>query len=183
MQVIKCVVTGDAYADKTGLLLSYTDYEGYVNGIENGYIPTVFDKFSVNVMIKDKPYNLALFDTVGQEDYTRLRPLSYPQTDVFLVCFSVVSHASFTSVKEKWVPEIRHHCPETPLILVGTKIELREDKPTLDDLAKRSQKSVSFKEGQDLARKIKAVKYLECSALSKVNCTFFLDPKAKQLLI
>ena len=58
-------------------------------------------------MIGDDPYTLGLFDTAGQEDYDRLRPLSYPQTDVFLVCFSVTSPASFENVKEKWFPEVR----------------------------------------------------------------------------
>ena len=53
--------------------------------------------------------SLGLFDTAGQEDYDRLRPLSYPETDVFLVCFSVVSPSSFENVKEKWYPEIKHH--------------------------------------------------------------------------
>jgi small GTP-binding protein len=62
-------------------------------------------------MIGDEPYTLGLFDTAGQEDYDRLRPLSYPQTDVFLVCFSVVGPSSFENVKEKWMPEVRHHCP------------------------------------------------------------------------
>lgn len=57
-------------------------------------------------MIGDDPYTLGLFDTAGQEDYDRLRPLSYPQTDVFLVCFSVTSPASFENVKEKWFPEV-----------------------------------------------------------------------------
>ena len=52
-------------------------------------------------MIGGDPYTLGLFDTAGQEDYDRLRPLSYPQTDVFLVCFSVVSPSSFENVKEK----------------------------------------------------------------------------------
>ena len=52
----------------------------------------------------------------------RLRPLSYPQTDVFLVCFSTVSPSSFENVKEKWVPEITHHCPKTPFLLVGTQV-------------------------------------------------------------
>lgn len=59
-------------------------------------------------MIGDDPYTLGLFDTAGQEDYDRLRPLSYPQTDVFLVCFSVTSPASFENVKEKWFPEASH---------------------------------------------------------------------------
>lgn len=60
-------------------------------------------------MIGDDPYTLGLFDTAGQEDYDRLRPLSYPQTDVFLVCFSVTSPASFENVKEKWFPEVGFH--------------------------------------------------------------------------
>lgn len=55
----------------------------------------------------------------GQEDYDRLRPLSYPQTDVFLVCFSVVSPSSYENVREKWVPEITHHCAKTPFLLVS----------------------------------------------------------------
>ncbi|PIO63034.1 Ras family protein, partial [Teladorsagia circumcincta] len=75
----------------------------------------------VTVMIGGEPYTLGLFDTAGQEDYDRLRPLSYPQTDVFLVCFSVVAPASFENVREKWVPEIAHHCSKTPFLLVGTQ--------------------------------------------------------------
>ncbi len=65
--------------------------------------------------------------SIGQEDYDRLRPLSYPQTDVFLVCFSVTSPASFENVKEKWFPEVHHHCPGVPCLIVGTQIDLRED--------------------------------------------------------
>merc|ERR1711981_803361 len=74
--------------------------------------------------VDGKPINLGLWDTAGQEDYDRLRPLSYPQTDVFLTCFSIISPASFQNVKAKWYPEINHHCPSTPLVLVGTKIDL-----------------------------------------------------------
>ena len=54
--------------------------------------------------------NLYLNLLAGQEDYDRLRPLSYPQTDIFLIGFSTVSTTSFANVKEKWVPEVRHHC-------------------------------------------------------------------------
>lgn len=52
-------------------------------------------------MVDNKPISLGLWDTAGQEDYDRLRPLSYPQTDVFLICFSVVSPPSFDNVKAK----------------------------------------------------------------------------------
>ena len=71
--------------------------------------------------------NLGLWDTAGQEDYDRLRPLSYPQTDVFLIAYSIISPSSWENVKSKWHPEIQHHCPGTPIILVGTKSDLRSD--------------------------------------------------------
>ena len=75
--------------------------------------------------VGDEPYILGLFDTAGQEDYDRLRPLSYPETDVFLICFSVISPVSFRNVREKWVPEVSHHCPGVPFLIVGTQIDLR----------------------------------------------------------
>ena len=97
------------------MLISYT-----TNKFPSEYVPTVFDNYAVTVMIGEDPYTLGLFDTAGQEDYDRLRPLSYPQTDVFLVCFSVTSPSSYENVREKWLPEVRHHCPGVPCLIVGT---------------------------------------------------------------
>lgn len=56
-----------------------------------------------------------------QEDYDRLRPLSYPQTDVFLLCFDVSNEDSFENVGEKWLPELAHHIPDVPVLIVGCK--------------------------------------------------------------
>jgi small GTP-binding protein len=102
-----------------------------------------FDNYSANVMVDGKPVNLGLWDTAGQEDYDRLRPLSYPQTDVFLICFSLVSAVSFENVRTKWYKEIRHHCPNTPIILVGTKMDLRDDKNTLEKLREKKMGPIS----------------------------------------
>lgn len=103
----------------------------------------------------------------GQEDYDRLRPLSYPQTDVFLVCFSVTSPASFENVKEKWFPEVHHHCPGVPCLIVGTQIDLRDDAQVIEKLARQKQRPVTNEQGERLARELGAVKYVECSALTQ----------------
>jgi cell division control protein 42 len=162
MQTIKCVVVGDGAVGKTCLLISYT-----TNKFPSEYVPTVFDNYAVTVMIGGEPYTLGLFDTAGQEDYDRLRPLSYPQTDVFLVCFSVVSPASFENVKEKWVPEITHHCQNVPFLLVGTQMDLREETAQLEKLSRNKMKPITIEQGEAAAKETKAVKYVECSALTQ----------------
>merc|ERR1712173_267263 len=121
------------------------------------YIPTVFDNYSANVMVDGKPINLGLWDTAGQEDYDRLRPLSYPQTDVFLVCFSVISEPSFNNVKQKWIPEISHHAPGVPTILVGTKADLRNDEETKNRLKSQNRAMVGKEQAVALAKEIKAI--------------------------
>ena len=104
---------------------------------------------------------------LGQEDYDRLRPLSYPQTDVFLVCFSVTSPASFENVKEKWFPEVHHHCPGVPCLIVGTQVDLRDDPQVMEKLQRQKQRPVAPEQGERLARELGAVKYVECSALTQ----------------
>ncbi|CAD6585870.1 MAG: Rho GTPase protein rac1, partial [Cyphobasidiales sp. Tagirdzhanova-0007] len=142
MQAIKCVVVGDGAVGK--------------NAFPSEYIPTVFDNYSANVMVDGKPINLGLWDTAGQEDYDRLRPLSYPQTDVFLICFSLVSPPSFENVKTKWYPEIQHHAPNIPVILVGTKLDLRGDAQTKEKLAERRMEPIQYMDAVALKDEIGA---------------------------
>ena len=115
-----------------------------------------------------------------QDDFDRLRPLCYPQTDVFLVCFSVVSPTSFHNVREKWLPEIRAHCPDAPLLLVGTQCDLRNDVKVLIELNKYSDKPVSEDAAKHLAHDVGAVTYIECSALTQKNLKEVFDIKEEQ---
>lgn len=162
---------------KTCLLISYT-----TNAFPGEYIPTVFDNYSANVMVDGKPVNLGLWDTAGQEDYDRLRPLSYPQTDVFLICFSIISPQSFENVKSKWYPEIQHHAPGVPIILVGTKADLRNDTGMAQQLQQRGLRMVSNEEALGRAREIGAVAYLECSALTQEGLKAVFDEAIRAAL-
>ena len=100
----------------------------------------------------------------GQEDYDRLRPLSYPDTDVILMCFSIDSPDSLENIPEKWTPEVRHFCPTVPIVLVGNKKDLRYDETTRRELLKAKQEPVKTEEGRAMSEKIGAYTYLECSA-------------------
>jgi len=177
MQNIKCVVVGDGAVGKTCLLISYT-----TNAFPGEYIPTVFDNYSANVMVDGRPVNLGLWDTAGQEDYDRLRPLSYPQTVVFLICFSIISPHSFENVKSKWWPEIQHHCPDVPIILVGTKSDLRNDPNMTQQLASKGLRMVSLEEAGSRAREVGAVCYMECSALTQEGLKNVFDEAIRAAL-
>ncbi len=105
----------------------------------------------------------------GEPMYDRLRPLSYPQTHAFLLLFSLVDPASFENVRAKWEPEIRLHCPTAPFILVGTKLDLREDPVTVENLASKRLASISTEQGQEMARQVGARNYYEISSPQMVG--------------
>ncbi|NXX51458.1 RHOG protein, partial [Tricholaema leucomelas] len=162
MQSIKVVVVGDGAVGKTCLLICYT-----TQAFPRHYIPTVFDNYSAQQTLEGRTFSLNLWDTAGQEEYDRLRTLSYPQTDVFIICFSIASPPSYENVRHKWYPEVCHHCPSVPVLLVGTKKDLRNHPETLRRLKEQNQAPISTQQGLSLCRQIRAVGYLECSALNQ----------------
>ena len=156
---LKLVAVGDGAVGKTSMLMCYT-----TDSFPDTHCPTIFDNYATNVMVDGKIYNLGLWDTAGQEDYDKLRPLSYPQTDVFLACFSVISPSSLENIKSKWFPEITHHCPDAKVIIVGTKTDLRECASTVETLRAKGLDVISAAQGKAVASALGAHLYLECSA-------------------
>lgn len=188
MKAMKIVLVGDHSVGKTDLLTKYT-----TNEVTGEYIPTVFDNYSAKVMVDGKPIILGLWDTQGQEDYDRLRPLSYPQTDAFIIGFNIAEPASFDNVMAKWVPEITHHRPGTPIVLIGTHLELRDDKATIDRLAEKKLAPISYQQGQQKVKEIKKwaeacnsqiphVQCLECSAETKKGLKNVFDETVRTVL-
>jgi len=167
---IKCVVVGDGAVGKTCLLISYT-----ANAFPSEYNPTVFDNYTTQVLVDGHPVKLDLWDTAGQPDYDHVRPLSYPNTDVFLICFSIVLPSSFINVKQKWFPEVHMHAPHTPIILVGCKADLRDDAHMIEILRNKGGSLVTHEQGVACAREILATAYLECSALTQAGLKAVFD--------
>ncbi|KAL2321872.1 hypothetical protein Fmac_026251 [Flemingia macrophylla] len=199
---IKCVTVGDGAVGKTCMLICYTS-----NKFPTDYIPTVFDNFSANVVVEGTTVNLGLWDTAGQEDYNRLRPLSYRGADVFVLAFSLVSHASYENVLKKWIPELQHFAPGVPVVLVGTKLDLRQDKHYLADhpglvpvtseqvqrlsllATQRIQYQCSLKllcfvhkQGEELRKLVGATYYIECSSKTQQNVKSVFDAAIKVVI-
>ncbi|XP_021343927.1 ras-like GTP-binding protein RHO [Mizuhopecten yessoensis] len=158
----KLVIVGDGACGKTCLLIVFSKDQ-----FPEVYVPTVFENYVADIEVDGKQVELALWDTAGQEDYDRLRPLSYPDTDVILMCFSIDSPDSLENIPEKWTPEVKHFCPNVPIILVGNKKDTRNDENTKRELRKMKQEPVKASEGQSAADTIHAKAYMECSAKTK----------------
>ncbi|XP_008644256.1 rho-related protein from plants 1 isoform X1 [Zea mays] len=209
---IKCVTVGDGAVGKTCMLICYTS-----NKFPTDYIPTVFDNFSANVVVDGTTVNLGLWDTAGQEDYNRLRPLSYRGADVFVLAFSLVSRASYENIMKKvlkcaillftflnfvltvhglefsrglnvypllftlqWIPELQHYAPGVPVVLAGTKLDLREDKHYLMDHP--GLVPVTTAQGEELRRQIGAMYYIECSSKTQQNVKAVFDAAIKVVI-
>jgi len=171
------MVVGDGSVGKTCMLISYT-----TNSFPGEYVPTVFDNYNANAIVEGNPVNLGLWDTAGSEEYDTLRPLSYPGTDVFLICFSLFSPESALNVTRKWYPEVSEHAPDTPIILVGTKLDLRSKPEAISNLRENNQEPITSDQGKLLAQKIGAKKYLECSALTQEGLAKVFEEAVKVIL-
>jgi len=175
---IKLVVVGDGAVGKTSLLIRASTGE-----FPTEYLPTVFENYTMQMKHgkNNDTILLHLWDTAGQEEYDRLRPLSYPRSDVILLCFSTISQVSYESVKQKWWPEVHHYIPNVPYILIGTKIDLRET--NAPDAHTGKVNPVSTEQAQALAKEIGCVKYMEICSKDGRGIREVLEEGIEQVLI
>lgn len=155
----KVVVLGDGACGKTSLLHVFA--RGHFPQV---YEPTVFENHMQEVVVEDQIVELALWDTAGQEEFDRLRSLSYADTHVIMLCFSVDQPTSLENTESKWLDEIVEHCPGVKICLVALKCDLRDDPRTQNNLANYGLRPVDYEQGLAAARRLRASRYLECSA-------------------
>lgn len=172
----KVVVVGDGACGKTCLLEVFRR-----NQFPAAYIPTVVDNFAKDVTIPSGSgeiiVTLALWDTAGQEDYDTIRPLSYRETDLVLICYTIENKKKIPNISKKWLMEIRNYCPKAGYFLIGLKSDLR----TLNDPTLDKEAFISKEEGQEIADSIKAIKFIECSARTGENVTEVFEEVAKYI--
>ncbi|XP_048852415.1 rho-related GTP-binding protein RhoH [Brienomyrus brachyistius] len=151
---VKCVLVGDSAVGKTALLVRFTS-----ETFPDSYKPTVYENTGVEVFMDGVQISLGLWDTAGNDTFRQIRPMSYQQADVVLLCYSVANISSYASVRNKWIGEVRAHLPSIPVLVVAMQTDQREMGP-------QRGSCVTAMEGKQLARDIRAKGYLECSALS-----------------
>ncbi|WWC59016.1 uncharacterized protein I303_101562 [Kwoniella dejecticola CBS 10117] len=155
----KLVIVGDGAAGKTSLLNVFA-----VGHFPESYEPTVFDNYVTEIELDGKPVQLALWDTAGQEEYERLRPLSYSKAHIILIAFSVDTPDSLENVSQKWIEEVRSICGrQIPVILVACKTDLRDK--AIANGSFTPERYIDRATGQRMANAIGARAYFETSAL------------------
>ena len=164
MESLKCVTVGDVSVGKTCMLMSY-----YMDVFPEDYVPTVFESYRSMCIVDGLPLSLHLWDTASQQDYDSLRPLSYPHTDVFVVCYSITSPSSLRNAKDKWIKEIRSHCPHAPIVLAGTKADLR------NAAGKQDTTFVDFAAAKELGEELGVDCVMECSGKTTVGLAELFD--------
>ncbi|KAF6767678.1 Small GTPase superfamily [Kalmanozyma brasiliensis GHG001] len=147
----KVLVLGDGASGKTSLLFVLIRHN-----FPDHYEPTVFENYTHLMHSSKAEVELTLWDTAGQEEFDKLRSLSYADTDVVLLCFDVANSVSLENVESRWIPEIRQHTPQAPIVLIALKCDLRD--------SSSSEKTLGYSAGVEVAKRIKASRYLECSA-------------------
>ncbi|KAF7684411.1 Rho-related GTP-binding protein RhoA-A [Astathelohania contejeani] len=170
----KVVVVGDGACGKTCLLEVFKR-----NKFPDEYIPTVVDNFVKEVEVgENTKVTLTLWDTAGQEDYDSVRPLSYKDTDLVIICYSIENKDFLPNISGKWVYEIKNYCPTAGFFLVGLKKDMRDDETGFIN----KERLVTYEEGKNIAGEIGAKKFYECSAKTGENVDIIFKDAGKYIM-
>ncbi|XP_019849696.1 PREDICTED: ras-like GTP-binding protein rhoA [Amphimedon queenslandica] len=155
------VVVGNYGVGKTSFLYAILNKQ-----IPDKHVPTILESHCMTVKVKDDvDVELVFHDTPGSEDYAQFTQLSLARkADFVLLCFSLVIPASFDSIRNHWINEIRSKLPNVPVVLIGTQLDLRNKPEVVEDLVDCGTPAIDTETGQKLADEIGAIKYIECSA-------------------
>lgn len=154
---LKIVFVGDHECGKTSLILTFKDNGQFP---QDSVLTTAYiEGNQMTVRVDGVPNSIYPCDTGGEEKYDHLRPLNYPDTSVFVICFSLDSPQSLEDVKTRWLPEIQAECRCRPIILLGCKKDLRDEKETAGE-----GEFVPTILAESVQKQIGAAQYMECSA-------------------
>lgn len=157
----KCTLVGAPGIGKSSLVRNFI----HRDSASDAYFPTTIESYDTVVKLDKCDIHLDLSDTGGKDEFDQLRPLSYPKTDVFILCYAIDSMSSFAEVTERWLPEIRHYNPGAPIILVATKTDLRHSQSKGEQKI-LEQDIVRQADGKALLKQQQLSDYLEFSSLN-----------------
>ncbi|KAK3591829.1 hypothetical protein CHS0354_007691 [Potamilus streckersoni] len=152
--IVQCAIVGDVLVGKSAMAFSFLG-----QNLPNEYVATVFENYAGRISVAGEQYTVSIFDSAGQHDLEGLRAYTYKDSEVYVVCYSVVDRESFHNVRDFWIPEAKSSTKRRkPIILVGTQSDLRSDKGCNVDSV------VKIDEGNELAKEIGADCFMECSS-------------------
>ncbi|KAH6907435.1 GTP-binding protein rho1 [Coprinopsis sp. MPI-PUGE-AT-0042] len=153
------VVVGDCGVGKTCLLAVFAKGK-----FPTRSVPATYDNYVMDMDVEGVKVELGLWDTAGDSNYGRLRPLLYPKAHVILICFSIDSQSSLENAQNLWSAEIKHHRSDVPYLLVGCKSDLRDAQSPTGKSPTRAGSLVTTEQGKAAATAMGAYKYVQCSA-------------------
>ncbi|KAK3591828.1 hypothetical protein CHS0354_007685 [Potamilus streckersoni] len=154
-RIVQCAIVGDGMVGKSTMALSFIG-----QNLPNEYVATVFENYAGRVLVESEQYTVSIFDSAGQHDYEGLRAYTYKDSEVYVICYSVVDRESFQNVREFWVPEAKSFTKRRkPIILVGTQTDLR------NKINCEMDNVVTTEEGNELGKEIGAESFMECSSV------------------
>ncbi|KAJ5076581.1 ras-like gtp-binding protein rho [Anaeramoeba ignava] len=192
MRKWKILFIGDYYVGKTSLLMTY-----YEKKLPEEYLPTVFESFSNIFQIKNEEierieeneqnqieneqnqqnqqnqieienkFQIEFWDSAIHEDNYRFLQIFCQEADIIVFCFSIIDYYSFENIQSFWIPNTEKYLKNKKIVLIGTKIDLRNNEERINQLKEKNQKLITKEEGIELAKKIKAIKYFECSSFNQ----------------